>query len=64
MIVDCEGRDLLDQLQEVHGAVKQRWRKFALEVDILVTPGIVSIGCLARIRKVLYGAIVSHKRAM
>lgn len=64
LVVDCEGRDLLDQLQEVDGAVKQRWCEFALEVDILVTSGIVSMRCLARLGMATYGAMVSHRRAI
>jgi hypothetical protein len=33
LVVDGEGRDLLDELQEVDGAVEERGLEFALEVD-------------------------------
>lgn len=35
LIVDGEGRDLLDKLEKVDGRVEQRWSKFSLEINIL-----------------------------
>lgn len=35
MIVDGEGRDLLDELQEVDGRVQQTWGEFTLQINIL-----------------------------
>ncbi len=35
MVVDCEGGDLLDELQEVDGAVEERRLELAFEVDVL-----------------------------
>ena len=34
MVVDGEGGDLLDQLEEVDGAVEERGLEFAFEVDV------------------------------
>lgn len=38
LVVDREGRDLLDQLEQVDGAVKQRGLELALEVYIVASP--------------------------
>jgi len=35
LVVDCEGGDLLDELQEVDGAVEERRLELAFEVDVL-----------------------------
>lgn len=35
LVVDGEGRDLLDELQEVDGAIEEGWFEFAFEVDVV-----------------------------
>lgn len=37
LVVDREGGDLLDQLEQVDGTVQQRWLKLALEVDVALS---------------------------
>jgi hypothetical protein len=38
LIVDGERRDLLNQLEQVDGAVKKGWLELALEIDIIFSP--------------------------
>ena len=33
MVVDGEGRNLLDQLEEIDGRVEERWSEFSFEID-------------------------------
>lgn len=48
LVVDCECRDLLDQLQEVDGRVEQRRLELAFEVDF----GLFRLGALDVLRDV------------
>ena len=35
MIVDSEGRDLLDELEQIDSAVEEGWFEFAFKIDLL-----------------------------
>ena len=35
MVIYCESGDLLDELEEVDGAVEEGWFEFAFEVDVV-----------------------------
>lgn len=37
LVVDGERGDLLDKLEKIHGAVQQGFRKFAFEINVLIT---------------------------
>jgi hypothetical protein len=37
LVVDGERGYLLDKLEKVHGAVQQGFRKFAIEINVLIT---------------------------
>jgi len=39
LVVDGEGGDLLDKLEEIDGTVKKRRGEFTLEVDIWIATG-------------------------
>jgi len=43
LVVDCEGGDLLDQLEEIDGAVEERRGELALEVNIWIATGIMLV---------------------
>lgn len=38
LVVDGEGRDLLDQLEQVDGAVQKGWLELALEINVVLSP--------------------------
>lgn len=42
LVVDGESGDLLDKLEEVDGAVEERWLEFTLQIDIGFSPGQLS----------------------
>jgi hypothetical protein len=39
LVVDGECGDLLDELEEVDGAVEKRWLEFSLQIDVGFSPG-------------------------
>lgn len=38
LVVDRKGGNLLDQLEQVDGAVQKRWLEFTLQVDVILPP--------------------------
>ena len=38
LVVDGEGRNLLDELEKIDGAVEKRWFEFTLEIDVVIPP--------------------------
>ena len=48
LVVDCEGGDLLDELEEVNGRVEERGLEFAFQVDV----GVFGFGALHVLRYV------------
>ena len=43
MVVDCEGGDLLDELEEVDGAVEEGGGEFAVEVGVFLQGRVVGL---------------------
>ena len=48
MVIDSKGRNLLDELEQVDGAVEERGFKFPFEVDLL-RPGFDSLNVIGEV---------------